>query len=76
MIYLVFDKKISLKQQEKLVEIFNLEINKLRDDYLSLFLTNYRDNDRKRIGFDFVYKFINYLYLNNFEYDKKQPALL
>jgi len=42
--------------------LFNKEINRLRDDQFSLFLTNYRDKDRKRISFDFAYKFINYLY--------------
>jgi len=65
MIYLVFDKRISISDQEKIVELFNKEIEKMRNDYFSLFLTNYRDNDRKRISFDFVYKFLNYLYFNH-----------
>jgi len=43
---------------------------------LSLFLTNYRDKDRKRISFYFVYKFINYLYFNNLNYAKRQSVLL
>ncbi len=76
MIYLVLDKKITIAEQEKLIDLFNFEINRLRENYLSLFLTNYRDNDRKRIGFDFVYKFINYLYSHNLQYAKKQSALL
>lgn len=76
MIYLVLDKKITIADQEKLIDLFNFEINRLRENYLSLFLTNYRDNDRKRIGFDFVYKFINYLYSHNLQYAKKQSALL
>jgi hypothetical protein len=76
MIYLVLDKQITIADQEKLIDLFNFEINRLRENYLSLFLTNYRDNDRKRIGFDFVYKFINYLYSHNLQYAKKQSALL
>ncbi len=62
MIYLIFGNTISIKDQENIIDIFNEKINKLRDEHLSLFLTNYRDNDRKRIGFDFVYRFINYIY--------------
>ena len=64
MIYLVFENEISIKDQEKIILRFNQKLNQLRDDYLSLFLTNFRDNDRKRISFDFVYKFINYIYIN------------
>lgn len=64
MIYLIFDKPLKVSEQNKIIELFNREINKLRETYLSLFLTNYRDKDRKRVSFDFVYKFINHLYLN------------
>lgn len=67
MVYLVSREKISIEKQKMLIQLFNQEINKLRDNYLSLFLTNYRDNNRKRISFDFVYKFINYLYFNQLE---------
>jgi predicted Fe-Mo cluster-binding NifX family protein len=77
MIYLLFEKEISLSEQEKIIELFNQEINKLREKYLSLFLTNFRDNDRKRVSFDFAYKFINYLYYNRIaNYAEKQSVLL
>jgi len=76
MIYLVFENVISIKEQEEIIRLFNQEINKLRDNYLSLFLTNYRDNDRKRISFDFVYKFINYLYLNHISSFGRQGQLI
>ncbi len=76
MIYLIFEKNISIGEQKKIITLFNEEINKLRENHLSLFLTNYRDKDRKRISFDFVYKFINYLYFNNLSYAKEQQALL
>lgn len=68
MIYLIFGKELSISEQEKIIDIFNKEINRLRDKYSSLFLTNYRDNGRKRISFDFVYKFINYIYFNNINF--------
>ena len=41
---------------------FNKELGENRDKYFSFFLTNFRDNGRKRISFDFVYKLINHIY--------------
>jgi hypothetical protein len=77
MIYLIFKDPIPIQEQEKLILLFNKELNKMREEYLSLFLTNFRDNDRKRVSFDFAYKFLNYLYYNRIaNYAKKQPALL
>ncbi len=64
MIYLIFDKPLKIGEQKRIIDLFNQEISKLRKTHLSLFLTNYRDKDRKRVSFDFVYKFINYLYVN------------
>ena len=75
MIYLVFKKPVSVSEQKIIIELFNKEINKLRDIYSSLFLTNYRDNGRKRISFDFTYKFINYLYYNRLNHDRVQLKL-
>jgi len=75
MIYFVFKNKVSIPEQEKIIEIFNREINRMRDEYSSLFLTNYRDNGRKRISFDFTYKFINYIYFNNISKNKGQRSL-
>jgi hypothetical protein len=73
MAHLIFEQKISIKEQETLIEEFNQELNKNRQKYFSFFLTNFRDNNRKRISFDFVYKFLNYLYQ---EKHAKQPTLL
>jgi len=39
-----------------IVELFNSKLNNLRNKYNSLFLTNFRDNNRKRISFEFCYK--------------------
>jgi len=68
MIYLVFRKQISIAEQKEIIRLFNEEINRFRDVYLSLFLTNYRDNDRKRISFDFTYKLINHIYFNKLKH--------
>ncbi len=76
MIYFIFKNKISIAEQERIIEIFNLEINKMREKYSSLFLTNYRDNGRKRISFDFAYKFINYIYFNEINKKRRQGLLV
>ena len=73
MAYLLFKKRLSLREQEKLIKYFNDFLDRERRKYFSLFLTNFRDNGRKRISFDFVYKFINYLYFNKL--NNKQKVL-
>jgi methylase of polypeptide subunit release factors len=71
--HLIFKEKISIKEQEKLMQRFNKELNKNRQQYFSFFLTNFRDNNRKRISFDFAYKFLNYIY---YEEHSRQSSLL
>lgn len=61
--HLILAKTLSIEEQKKLISQFNLVLGKIRNQYFSLFLTNFRDNGRKRISFDFSYKFLNYLYL-------------
>ena len=63
-INLVFPPFVSIDDQERLIHLFNTELNKKRNEYDSLFMTNYRDKDRKRISFNFAYDFINYLYFD------------
>ncbi len=72
MAYLIFKNEIPIQKQEILMQEFNNELNKNRQKYFSFFLTNFRDNNRKRISFDLTYKFLNYLYFKKYE---KQPAL-
>ena len=60
--HLIFKKEVSLKEQEDLMKRFNEELNKNRSQYFSFFLTNFRDNNRKRISFDMAYKLLNYIY--------------
>jgi hypothetical protein len=62
MAHLIFKQDIPISDQIKLMKRFNKELNGARDKYLSFFLTNFRDNNRKRISFELVYKFLNYIY--------------
>ena len=63
-IQLLFPENVSIKEQEKIIELFNNEIEDKRNRYHSLFMTNYRDKDRKRISFNFAYNLVNYLYFS------------
>ena len=76
-IFLIFKNQIKIQEQEQIIKLFNDELNKKREEYFSLFLTNFRDNNRKRISFDFVYKFINYIYFTKIkgEYNAGQYSL-
>ena len=47
------------------MNIFNETLNDNRQKYSSFFLTNFRDNNRKRLSFDFAYKLINLIYEEN-----------
>ena len=66
---LIIEPKIDIFKQKLLVEKFNRYLNQNREQYYSLFLTNYRESKdiaRKRISFDLVYKIVGYI-LENFE---------
>ncbi|MEK7596140.1 MAG: N-6 DNA methylase [Patescibacteria group bacterium] len=60
--HLIFKKEIPINDQIELMKRFNEELNRERSKYLSFFLTNFRDNNRKRISFELTYKFLNYIY--------------
>jgi len=47
--------------QMKLVDDFNTFLSEYRNKYNSLFMSNYRENNRKRISFDLVYKIVSHL---------------
>lgn len=78
-INLIFPDAVGIPEQEQLIELFNVELDAKRREYDSLFMTNYRDKGRKRISFNFAYKFINYLYFNKLKGDtngiKYKPTL-
>jgi len=71
MAHLIFKKVVPIEEQIELMEKFNSELNSNRNKYFSFFLTNFRDNNRKRISFDLAYKFLNLIYEKN----PKQSAL-
>ncbi|MBU4082771.1 hypothetical protein KKB98_02400 [Patescibacteria group bacterium] len=62
MAHIIFGQKITIDKQKELMQEFNQELNRNREKYFSFFLTNFRDNGRKRISFNFAYKLLNYLY--------------
>ncbi|MBM2817885.1 MAG: hypothetical protein HW401_475 [Parcubacteria group bacterium] len=72
MAHLIFKKEISVDKQIELMYKFNSELSVNRDKYMSFFLTNFRDNNRKRISFDLAYKFLNLIY---YEKTSRQPVL-
>jgi hypothetical protein len=65
MAHLIFGKEMPKNDQIVLMNKFNEEVNLNREKYSSYFLTNFRDNNRKRISFDFTYKLLNYLYVKD-----------
>ncbi|GHT37765.1 hypothetical protein FACS189427_11160 [Planctomycetales bacterium] len=71
-ISLVFPDEVTVAEQEQLIELFNRELETQRQKYYSLFMTNFRDNDRKRISFNFAYHLINYLYYSKIKTDYAQ----
>lgn len=72
MAHLIFKKEISIGEQVELMKKFNNELSVNREKYFSFFLTNFRDNNRKRISFDLAYKFLNLIY---YEKNSRQSAL-
>ena len=61
---LIIHRKLTLSQQGKLVKKMNSFIKTKREEYNSLFLTNYRESNsiaRKRISFDLAFKICGYM---------------
>lgn len=61
---LIIEPHIDIDKQKNIINKFNTFLNKHRQKYHSLFLTNYRESKdiaRKRISFDLVYNIIKYL---------------
>ncbi|MDR2583520.1 MAG: Eco57I restriction-modification methylase domain-containing protein [Fibromonadaceae bacterium] len=77
-IQLLFPKTVSVREQEKIIKLFNKEMEYNRNRYHSLFMTNYRDKGRKRISFWFAYNLVSYLYFTSSQISasKKQPTNL
>ena len=65
---LVINPVIDIEKQKYIVEYFNKLLEKYRDRYHSLFLTNYRESKdiaRKRISFSLVYQIVGHLLLED-----------
>jgi len=61
---LIIEPKLCVNNQKKLVIEFNNFLEEKREEFHSLFLTNYRESKdiaRKRISFDLVYDICNYI---------------
>ena len=63
-IELLFPESVSVDEQVRLISNFNAVLNQARERYFSLFMTNFRDHDRKRVSFGFVYRLLNALYFS------------
>ena len=61
---LIIEPKLNEEEQKKLIKKFNDYLENQRNEYYSLFLTNYRESNsiaRKRISFNLVFNIVNYL---------------
>jgi hypothetical protein len=66
---LCINKKLTLDEQNIIVEKMNSYIKTQREKYNSLFLTNYRESNtiaRKRISFDLAFSICNYILSSHF----------
>jgi hypothetical protein len=61
---LIIEPKIDEKMEDILIEKFNEYLQGKREKYHSLFLTNYREGNRKRISFALCFKIINNILMN------------
>ena len=55
-------KPLSEEQEKYLIKEFNSQLEAFRKQYYDLPMTNYRDYNRKRIGFTFAYQLLSKIY--------------
>lgn len=55
-------KSLTEEQEKVLIKEFNEQIEDFRKKYYDLSMTNYRDYNRKRIGFTFAYQLLSKIY--------------
>jgi hypothetical protein len=63
----VCDYQLTEEQEKFLITEFNRQIEYFRQQYYDLSMTNYRDYNRKRIGFTFAYQLLSKIYNENIE---------
>lgn len=59
-------KELTESQEKTLINEFNKQLEDFRSKYFDLSMTNYRDYNRKRIGFTFAYKLLSKIYYENY----------
>ena len=59
-VVLVIEPMLETCLQKDLAHRFNKHLNEHREKYHSLFLTEYREKSRKRISFEFAYRFVQH----------------
>lgn len=55
------EKQLTEQEQKQLIQKTNEWLTNFREKYANLPFTNYRDNNRKRVGFDFIYRLCSLL---------------
>lgn len=55
----LWNMNLDIDAQKVICKVFNTSINNKRTEYYSLFLSNFRENQRKRITFNLAVQFIN-----------------
>lgn len=58
----VCNYQLTEDQEHKLIQEFNKQLENFRKQYYDLSMTNYRDYNRKRIGFTFAYQLLSKIY--------------
>lgn len=58
--FTIHPNNFSKEEELKLIDLFNNTLNGLRELYQDSFLSNYRNDGRKRIGFNFAYKLMQH----------------
>ena len=68
-VYATFTSKKELTEEQEnfLIAEFNKQLEAFRKQYCDLSMTNYRDYNRKRIGFTFAYQLLSKIYKENYE---------
>lgn len=59
---LTCDYQLTEEQEKNLILEFNKQLENFRKQYYDLSMTNYRDYNRKRIGFNFAYQLLSKIY--------------
>ena len=62
----ICEYQLTEEQEKQLITEFNKQLENFRKQYYDLSMTNYRDYNRKRIGFTFAYQLLSKIYFELF----------